>query len=301
MDDGLGPSRLAWSEVSCYSAGSRQILLSINHSQNKTFSGEWGGGFMRFRVALDNYCGPLELLLYLVRKQELDVTELSLSALTEQFLDYVSVLEQIDVEAVGEFLDLASTLIELKARCVLPGEEEEVVLEDPRQELVHRLLRYKQYRDAASLLEERSREWCERYPRRVLEAPRRRRFPDEQAIREVELWDLVSAFGRVLRQRQALCGPESIRFDETPIEVFMRRIHARLREEGRVGFHSFFETKVHKSTLVGMFLAVLEMVRHEHARAWQEELFGEIWLEPGERPLPDELAGVEHGESREQS
>lgn len=249
---------------------------------------------MQFRVALDNFCGPLDLLLYLVRKQELNVTEVSLSAVTDQFLEYVSLLEQIDVEAVGEFLEIASTLIEMKARCVLPAEEEEeVLLEDPRQELVRRLLRYKQYRDAASLLEERSREWSERYPRRVCESPARTRSPDEQPIREVELWDLVSAFGRVLRHKHAMAGSESIRYDETPIEVFMRRIDARLRQEGRVAFHSFFETRVHKSTLVGMFLAVLEMVRHEHARAAQPELFGEIWLEPGERPLPAELVGME--------
>src|SRR3954462_4027403 len=110
--------------------------------------------------------------------------------------------------------------------------------------------------------------------------------------KEVELWDLVSAFGRVLKAKHAVAGPESIRYDETPIHIQMQRIDARLRREGRVAFTQFFESTVHKSTLIGMFLAVLELVRHQHARADQPELFGDIWLEPGVNPLPAELAVV---------
>ncbi|MEX2310289.1 MAG: segregation/condensation protein A [Pirellulales bacterium] len=255
---------------------------------------------MQFRIALDIFRGPLDLLLYLVRKQELDVTEISIAAVTQQFLEYIAVLEQIDVDAVGEFLDMASMLIEIKSRTVLPGDEEvEDELEDPRQELVRRLLEYKQYRDAASMLEERSREWRERYPRLASDVAAQPLTPDQQPIREVELWDLVSAFGRVLKEKHALAGPESIRYDETPIHVYMQRIDERLRRDGRVAFTAFFDTTVHKSALVGMFLAVLELMRHQHARAAQPELFGEIWLEPGDEPLPAEIAAVadyQHGD-----
>jgi segregation and condensation protein A len=248
---------------------------------------------MQFRVELDIFRGPLDLLLYLVRKLELDASEIALGAVTQQFLDYLAILEKIDVDAVGDFLDIASTLIEIKSRMVLPGEDEVADdLEDPRQELVRRLLEYKQYRDAASMLEERSREWRERYPRMASDVPTRNLAPDEQPIQEVELWDLVSAFGRVLKEKHASAGPESIRYDETPIHVYMQRIDARLRREGRVAFVEFFEAKVHKSALVGMFLAVLELVRHQHARAAQPELFGDIWLEPGDEPLPSELVVV---------
>ena len=122
-------------------------------------------------------------------------------------------------------------LIEIKSRMVLPGEEEvEQELEDPRQELVRRLLEYKQYRDAASMLEERSREWRERYPRMANDMSARPIEPHEQPIHEVELWDLVSAFGRVLKAKQATRGPENIRYDDTPIHVFMQRIDERLRQ-----------------------------------------------------------------------
>jgi segregation and condensation protein A len=248
---------------------------------------------MQFRVNLEIFRGPLDLLLYLVRKYELDVSEIQIARVTEQFLEYIAVLEQIDVDAVGDFLDVASLLIEIKSRAVLPGEDEIAdELEDPRQELVRRLLEYKQYRDAASVLEERSREWRERFPRLASDLLGRNLSPDQQPIQEVELWDLVSAFGRVLKAKHAHAGPESIRYDETPIHIYMQRIDERLRRDGRVAFTHFFESAVHKSTLVGMFLAVLELVRHQHARAAQPDLFGEIWLEAGEAPLPADLAVV---------
>jgi len=254
---------------------------------------------MRFSVDLDIFRGPLDLLLYLVRKHELDATEVPLARVIDQYLAHIAVLEQIDVDAVGDFLDMASTLIEIKSRMVLPSEEEvQEELADPRRELVRRLLEYKQYRDAASMLEERSREWRERYPRLADDLGERAIAPQEQPIQEVELWDLVSAFGRVLKEHSATHGPEHIRYDDTPIHVYMQRIDGRLRSEGRLLFTALFEETVHKSTLVGMFLAVLQLMRHQHARASQAATFGEIWLEPGERPLPAELEAVadyEHG------
>jgi segregation and condensation protein A len=248
---------------------------------------------MQFRVELEIFRGPLDLLLYLVRKLEVDVSEISFALVTDQYLEHLAVLEQIDVDSVGDFLDVASTLIEIKSRSVLPGEDEVAdELEDPRQELVRRLLEYKQYRDAASMLEERSREWRQRYARLANDLPTRGPAPQQQPLQEIELWDLVSAFGRVLKEKHASPGPESIRYDETPIHVYMQRIDERLRREGRMAFTTFFDSAVHKSALVGMFLAVLELVRHQHARAAQPELFGEIWMEPGDKPLPRELAAV---------
>jgi segregation and condensation protein A len=254
---------------------------------------------MQFRVELEMFLGPLDLLLYLVRKHELDVTDIPIATVADQFLSYITVLEQIDMGAVGDFLEMASTLIEIKSRMVLPGDDEvDEELEDPRQDLVRRLLAFKQYRDAASMLEERSRQWRERYPRLAHDLPGRTIRPDEQPIQELELWDLVSAFGRVLREKFPGSGPERICYDETPIHVYMRRIDERLRREGRIEFASLLDTAVHKSTVVGMFLAVLELMRFHHARAAQSELFGEIWLEPGDEPLPDDLslvANYEHG------
>lgn len=239
---------------------------------------------MDFRVDLEVFRGPLDLLLYLVRKHEVEIVDLPIAPITEQFLAYLNVLEQLDVNAVGDFLEMASTLIEIKSRMVLPrGGEVEDELADPRQELVQRLLEYKKFKDAASMLDERSRSWQQRFGRLANDLPPRLRNLGEEQIQDVELWDLVSAFGRIMRDVDA-ARPSSIVYDETPIHVYMAQIKTQLLERGRLAFRELFRPGVSKSALVGIFLAILELVRHRHAWAEQNELFGEIWLLPGVVP-----------------
>ena len=249
---------------------------------------------MDFRVDLDIFRGPMDLLLYLVRKHEVEIVDIPISAITEQYLSFLTVLEQLDVNAVGDFLALASCLIEIKSQQVLPRADEVVDdLEDPRKELVRRLLEYKQFRDAASILEERSRAWQQRFPRLTNDLPPRTRDLAEEPIHEVELWDLVSAFGRIIRDTE-LVKPSSIVYDETPIHVYMARTHAMLREKGRLAFGDLFQPGMHKSTLIGIFLAVLELVRHDQALVEQNQLFGEIWLlSLPDSPQPLDLAEVD--------
>ncbi len=237
---------------------------------------------MAFNVNLEVFRGPLDLLLYLVRKHEMEITEIPIAPIAEQFLAHLAVLEQLDVNAVGDFLDMASMLMEIKSRMVLPrGGEEEEPLDDPRQELVQRLLEYKRFKDAASMLEERSRQWQEHFPRLGSDLPPRERNLAEEAIQEVELWDLVSAFGRLMRDNQA-SKPANIVYDDTPIHVYMAKILSRLHAERRVAFTTLFQAGMHKSAMVGVFLATLELVRHHDVRFEQNDLFGEIWLSPGE-------------------
>lgn len=250
---------------------------------------------MDFRVDLEVFRGPLDLLLYLVRKHEVEIVDIPVALITDQYLAHLEVLQQLDVDAVGDFLALASTLIEIKSQELLPRTEEaEDALDDPREELVRRLLEYKAYRDAASILEERSRQWQQRYPRLGSDLPPRQRDLAEEPIREVELWDLVSAFGRIIRE-SALAKPSNIVYDDTPIHVYMERITDRLRERGQLAFSDLFQAHMHKSTLVGIFLAVLELVRHCHVRVDQNELFGEIWLFPrAEAAEPLDLTQVDN-------
>jgi segregation and condensation protein A len=237
---------------------------------------------MDFRVELDTFRGPLDLLLYLVRKHELDVANLPIALVAEQYLAHLEVLQQLDVNEVGDFLDVASMLIEIKSQMVLPrGGEATEPWDDPRDELVQRLLEYKKYKDAASLLDERSRDWQQRYPRLANDLPPREVDLAGQPIREVELWDLVSALGRLLRESQAT-KPSTIVYDETPIQTYMQRIHRQLVSVRRAAFSEMFEPGMHKSAIVGVFLAILELVRHHSVRTEQGELHGEIWILPGE-------------------
>jgi segregation and condensation protein A len=222
----------------------------------------------------------LDLLLYLVRKHEVEITDIPIALITDQYLEYLTVIEQLDVNAVGDFLGMASLLIEIKSQQVLPhGDEIEEEIEDPRQELVQRLLEYKKYRDAASILEEQSRVWQQHFTRQSSDVPSHERDLAEEPIQELELWDLVSAFSRIMRETEA-ARPANIVYDDTPIHVHMSRIHALLREKGRIAFHDLFEPNMHKSKLVGIFLAILELVRHHNVRVEQNKLFGEIWVLP---------------------
>lgn len=236
---------------------------------------------MDFRVELEVFRGPLDLLLYLVRKHEVEIIDIPIAPITEQFLEHLAVLKELDVNAVGDFLDMASTLVEIKSRSVLPrGGEVEDEINDPRQELVQRLLEYKKFKDAASMLEERSRAWQQRFGRQASDRPEGRRDLSDEQVQEVELWDLVSAFGRIMRQTQT-SRSSNIVYDDTPIHVYMARINERLVTQGRLRFRELFQPGLHKSALIGMFLAVLELVRHHRVRTDQSQLFGEIWVLPG--------------------
>ena len=233
---------------------------------------------MDFRIDLDIFRGPMDLLLYLVRKHEVEIVDLPIATITDQYLAYLTVLEQLDCNAVGDFLAMASTLIEIKSQQVLPrADEVEGELEDPREELVRRLLEYKEFRDAATVLEERAKDWQLHCPRMANDLPPRERNLAEEPIREVELWDLVSAFGRVIRDSVS-SRPANIVYDDTPIRVYMARIYERLRKQSHLAFADLFEPGMHKSKMVGIFLAVLELVRHDRLLVDQNDLFGEIWL-----------------------
>lgn len=242
-----------------------------------------------YRVQLDLYEGPLDLLLYLVRRNEVDVVALPIARITAQFQEFLEILQMIDLDVVGDFVVMASTLAEVKSRLVLPQPEEdkeeevEPLLEgdDPRSELIQRLLDYKTYKDAAADLEERAAEWQERYPRLSNERPRVGKDHAADRIKEVELWDLISALGRVLR-RTDVQEEQRIRYDDTPIHVYVEKIGAHVRAEGPVRFSSLFDAETIRSKIVGMFLAVLELLRHHGFRATQESVFGEITVYPPE-------------------
>lgn len=242
---------------------------------------------MVFGVDLPCYYGPLELLFYLVRREELPLEDLSLANITHQYMEYLEVLEILDLDDVGEFIDITSQLIELKAKSVLPVSDAESAndlgangQEPSMPQLVERLVQYKRFRDAASLLDEQSRRWQLRYSRLASDLPPRRIDANERLIAKVEVWDLVSAFGRILKARQK-ASLHNIQFDDTPIHVYMHRIHERVQESNRVELQDLFEVGMHKSALVAMFLATLELTRHHGLHAIQETADGPLYLQPG--------------------
>jgi segregation and condensation protein A len=233
---------------------------------------------MAFRIELPAYRGPLDLLLYLVRRHEVSLSEMPIAKIVDQYLQYIDVLKELDLGDVGDFIDLASTLVELKSQAVLPrveeSDEEEIV--DPQSELVERLLQYKEIRDAAAILDEMGSRWQQRYERMSDDLPSRRVDPGDQPIVDLEIWDLVSAFGRIMREAGGPPQTEVI-YDDTPIHVYMQRIHGRLGEAEKVQLVDLLEGGIHKSSLIGWFLATLELTRH-HGAAVEQDENGDIFI-----------------------
>ena len=247
-----------------------------------------------YRVSLDIFGGPMDLLLYLVRRNEVEILELPLARVTAQFLEFLEVLQFLDVEQASEFVATASALAEIKSRSVLPRQPEETPTEEPlddepHHDLVHKLLEFKRLREASQALEAQAALWQERYPRLSDERPRTGRDLADDLIKEVELWDLVSALARVLRRR-TVEHEASVRNDDTPISVYIERVAERVRRERRVAFSAFFDTATKRGVIVGLFLAILELLRHHAFRAEQPIDYGESWILP---PVSEPAARTE--------
>jgi segregation and condensation protein A len=232
---------------------------------------------MEYQVHLDAFRGPLDLLLFLVKRQEVDIRDIPIARVAEQFLEYLRVIELIDVELAGEFLVMAAALMEIKSSMLLPrgsaAGEDEV---DPRQELVRQLLEYRQFKDAAALLDlqaERQLSRVARHPEGPPSAP----DPAVQPVRTVELWDLVSAFGRLMRETLSL-QPQQIVVDETPIQVYEDQIIGLLTAQPVLPFTAVFTPPRSRGRLVGLFLAILELIKTRRIVAEQPEGFGEMWF-----------------------
>jgi segregation and condensation protein A len=245
---------------------------------------------MSYQVALDSFHGPLDLLLYLVKRHEVDILDIPIALVAEQFQQYILMMQTIDVEFVGDFLVMAATLMEIKSKMMLPRQEKETEEEeaDPRRDLVKQLIEYRKFKDAAAALENRAEDQLSRLSREVPEEP-----PAEGVapIRRVELWDLVSAFGRLMRETLAL-QTRSIIVDETPMHVYQTQLRQRLRVEGRLTLKMVFTPPYLRSRFIGMFLAILEMIKGQELWLEQPEPFGEIWLSLREVPVA-EAAGPE--------
>ena len=233
---------------------------------------------MQYTVELDAFHGPLDLLLYLVKRDEVDILDVPITRLAEQFLEFLSLMKELDVELAGDFLVMAATLMEIKAKSLLPklDEPREHAGPDPQRELVKQLLEYRQFKDAAYALEQRAEAHATRLPRVApLEPAGAKAAP---GVKPVELWDLVSAFARLLRETQATAGATTVLHDETPQQTYEEQIRAAVAARGRVPLRDLLVPPLHRLKLIGLFLAMLEVIKSGHVLLEQPEAYGEIWL-----------------------
>ena len=237
-----------------------------------------------YKVQLDSFAGPLDLLLYLVRKEEVDIYDIPVSHVTEQYIQYIEMLKMLDIDLAGEFLVMAATLMEIKSVMLLPRPEMEESAEgdtqDPRAELVRQLLEYKKFKDAANLLQDAAEERKLRFTRSdtILEKIKPTQEP-ELDLDQVSIWTLLDAFDSILKATGQYQSYEHIT-DDTPIDLYQIELLHRLQTEGPMSLQKAFEGRGNRLAMIGLFLAMLELMRNHLVWVEQPDATGPIYLKP---------------------
>lgn len=234
------------------------------------------------RLHLDMFEGPLEVLLYLIKVQEIDIFDIPIMTITEQYLRFIEMMREENLDVTGEFLVMAATLIQIKSRMLLPPDqdaeedEEEFEEEDPRIELVEKLIEYRRFRDVAERLEyledERARWFARNAPPEIEADPN-----EEEEMLEVTLFDLIEAFRGVVRFFTDDLF-HTVQAEEASVDERIEFIESRLEREGSVSWSELLGQCRSRMDLVCCFLAILELCRMGRLRAHQHGAFGDIRL-----------------------
>lgn len=248
---------------------------------------------MEYRVELDVYNGPLDLLLYLLKRDELDIYDIPIQQITDSYVHYVQMLKELgkeggfDINVAGDFLVMAATLMEIKSAMLLPKAPQVTAdgqtsvaqdLTDPRYELVQQLLEYKRFKDTAAALEIQQKTHADRFPR--VPAKLEGEAADEPPpvdLDEVQVWDLLAAFDRLMQE----VGTRKPRFhevtyDDTPIDLHAADIEDRLSREGRLSLRELVVGRASRSEMIGVFLALLELIREKKILVQQAEVEDDV-------------------------
>lgn len=233
---------------------------------------------MAYKVKLELFEGPLDLLLYLVKQNHLEISAIPLAQVTDQYLQYLDLMQALDLEVAGEFLVVASTLVQIKSRALLPPErqpieEEEAI--DPAQELIERLREYQRFKEVAERLGDMERERLVQFSRPVLPNG----SPSEvDAFVEASLFDLLTAFSRFMGGALSKDLIHEVLQDEFTVEQQIALLRGLLAERDQIRFSELFSNAINRVEIVATFLAILELIRLKEVGVRQDKVFGEIVL-----------------------
>jgi segregation and condensation protein A len=229
-----------------------------------------------YNISIPVFEGPFDLLLHLIRENKIDIYDIPIALITRQYLHYIEIMKELNLEIAGEFLVMAATLIYIKSRMLLPPDEEAPAeeLEDPRAELVQRLIEYQKFKEAAGDFRIREEEWIKVYRRDSLLDEEEEE--GELYLFDVNLFDILDAFKKILEK----APPEIVSITKETLTVKDRMSVIMEILEGRetVRFEDFFQEGMTRIQLIVTFVALLELIRLGLARAYQEREFGNIWV-----------------------
>jgi segregation and condensation protein A len=249
---------------------------------------------VEYRVELDVYNGPIDLLLYLIKRDELDIYDIPIARITDSYMHYVTMLREmskengLDINVAGDFLVMAATLMEIKSAMLLPkqqasaeGESSAAAeLADPRYELVQKLLEYKRFKDSAALLERQQHDHQNRFPRYPAKLEGQSDEPPPVDLDEVQVWDLLDAFNRLMHEVGGRKKFHEVTYDDTPIDLHAADIEDRLSREGRLTLRQLIVGRRNRSEMIGVFLALLELIREKKILVQQEGVLDEMNIIP---------------------
>jgi len=226
------------------------------------------------KIKIPVFEGPFDLLLHLIRENKIDIYDIPISLITSQYLEYIEIMKELNLEIAGDFLVMAATLIQIKSRMLLPPDEEAPSedQEDPRRELVQRLLEYQRYKEAALDFRTKEDEWLKVFHREPLSDEEE----GELYLFDLSLFDLLDAFRNILDK--APSEMVSITKEILTVKNRMSIIMEIIEEHEAVRFEDLFKEGITKIHLIVTFLALLELIRLGLARAYQEREFGNIWV-----------------------
>ncbi len=234
-----------------------------------------------YKVRLDIFEGPLDLLLYLIKREELDITEVSIEKITRQYLDYIETFRMLNIDLASEFIVMAANLIYMKSRTLLPKQElppeEDADEDDPRWELIRQLIEYKKFKDAAGYLSQREQEQEDYFPH----SPEKPDLPpvNEDPVGELSIFDLIQAFQKVLKRFESEHDFGQIVDDRFTVSDKVEYLLAEMRPGQSRRFQSLFENATTKSEVIVTFLAVLELMKMNQFCVRQDLLLGDIEIE----------------------
>ena len=243
-----------------------------------------------YKIKLPEFEGPMDLLLHLIKENKVDIYDIPISLITGQYLEYIEIMKELDLEIAGEFLVMAATLIQIKSRMLLPPDEEvpPEEMEDPRLELVQRLLEYQAFKDAASILKEKEDERLKIFGRPPEIPVEEKALLPELYLFDVNLFDLLAAFKKLLIN----APPEMRTITRETLTVKDKMVHIvdMIENIESIRFEELFKESFTRVQLIVTFLALLELLRLGLARVYQEQQFGNIWVI---NPQNQDAAGTE--------
>jgi segregation and condensation protein A len=235
----------------------------------------------QYKVRLEIFEGPVDLLLYLIKKEEVSIYDIPIARITEQYLEYLTAMQELDIAIAGEFLLMAATLIHIKSQMLLPRDPDqpEESVEDPREELVHQLIEHQKFKAAADSLYQRATIEAATFTRAALETDANN--PEISAT----VFQLFELFREVLDRKKELAQLEIAR-DEMTMAEKIAEIKALVARDGRLQAKSLFEAARSRREMIVIFLGILELVKELALRLVQNEQFGEIILLPRDEESP---------------